>query len=155
MEWAIKKWQTCGSRHCLKNNMLLTKFLQKLAILIALTFSSYVYADSVIVGGTVTPFFDALRQGNVIAVESYLEDPLLADVKVLLRDNKGYPDFLREYYRGTTVVVTNIESSSESAIAIVNVDIYFPAGHVESLQLDLIKATVGGWKIQQQSTVHK
>ncbi len=135
--------------------MFLKKLFQKLAILIALAASSYAHADSAIVGGTVTPFFDALRNGNVVVVESYLADPLLANVKVMLRDNKGYPDFLREYYLDTTLVVTSIESSYESANAIVYVDIYFPAGYVESLKLDLIRDVGNSWKIYQQDTVLK
>ena len=133
--------------------MCLTRYLQKLAILIVMA-SSYVSANSAIVGGTVTPFFDALRQGDVVTVESYLGDPLLTDVKVLLRDNKGYPGYLREYYLDTSVVVTKIESNSDTT-ATVNVDVNFPAGHVESLQLDLIRNPGGNWKIHQQITIQK
>ena len=133
--------------------MFLNKFLQTLAILIVIA-SSYASANSEIVGGIVAPFFDALKQGDVVAVESYLGDPLLNDVKVLLRENKGYPDFLREYYRDTSVVVTNIESNSHTT-ARVNVDVNFPAGHVEFLQLELIRNTGGTWKIHQQTTRSK
>ncbi len=133
--------------------MILTRYLQKLAILIVIA-SSYVSANSEIVGGTVTPFFDALMRGDVVTVENFLGDPLLNDVKVLLRDNKGYPDYLRVHYSGTSVVVTRIESNSDTT-ATVSVDVNFPAGHVESLQLDLIRNSEGYWKIHQQITIQK
>ena len=134
-------------------DMLLNKLLHKITLLITLIILSQAHASSEIVGGTITPFFDALRQGDVITVESYLVDPLLSTVIVQLRDNHGYSDFLREYYDGTTVVVTNIESNSDSAAAIAYINIHFPEGYVESFRLDLIRDSGNKWKIQQQSEV--
>ncbi len=60
--------------------------------------SDALYAE--IVNGTVLPYFNALKDGNVGAIKQYISGRLYQKYKVLLEQNTEYPAYLRNYYQG-------------------------------------------------------
>ena len=56
---------------------------------------------------TVAVFFEASEAGNVKTIKSLIAGPFLDSRRVLLEENKDYPNKLREFYRGVTIEIVN------------------------------------------------
>lgn len=100
------------------------------------------------VNETVLPFFEALQDGDVQAVEFYLDGGLARSMRPLLRDNQEYPELLRKYYNGAEFSVGKINGSKSRLNIDVNVS--YPSGRSMLLVLTLIQRNDGDWKIIKQ-----
>ena len=105
-----------------------------------------------IIRETVVPFFDALKHGDVKSIKKLVAGDMYEDKRVLLEQNKDYPDFLRKYYQGVEFIVKNIASSGDHIV--IDIGIKYPSGDEINAQLYLsdISATADmseevKWKI--------
>jgi hypothetical protein len=57
-------------------------------------------ADIEIRQSVLLPFFEALKNGDLHTVSQYLSTDMYNEYKKLLKENKQYSKFLRNYYRG-------------------------------------------------------
>lgn len=48
---------------------------------------------------TLRPFFNALKSGNVELIKQHFSGQMYEEYRLLLEENKGYPDLLRAYYK--------------------------------------------------------
>lgn len=48
---------------------------------------------------TLRPFFNALKNGDVEQIKHFFSGEIYSEYRLLLEENKGYPDLLREYYK--------------------------------------------------------
>lgn len=99
---------------------------------------------------TFTSLFDALRNGDVKTIKSYLSAEEYAQHKVLFEQNKEYPAFLRNFYRGATLRVGQIDSvlsARDDVIAEFIVD--FPGGDTTVTRMRLHRDKSGVWKIRK------
>src|SRR6266540_4234455 len=51
---------------------------------------------------TVSPLLQALKDGDVQTIRQYMSDDLYSNYKVLFEQNKEYPEFLRNFYKGAS-----------------------------------------------------
>ena len=116
------------------------------AIFMAATFS---LAQESVVDGTVLPFFEALKAGDVKSIEGYLGEPLAVEVNTLLRDNQDYPSLLRQRYEGAYSGVTSVRELPGGEV-IVDLEINYPARQAEYLRLRVVEGASGIWKIVEQ-----
>jgi hypothetical protein len=72
------------------------------------------------------PLFTALKNGDVNTIKQYISGDMYSKNKILLEENKEYPAFLRNFYRGAKFQVENVEQIDANLI--VNVVIEFPNG---------------------------
>lgn len=104
-------------------------------------------ARSVILG-----YYDALRRGDVGTIASHLTGPLFEAKKQLLTGNPEYPGFLREYYRGSTLVVAEV-SPVDSDTQIVDTLVFY-VGDVDPLKIRFTLVRTGSqWKIASDETL--
>jgi len=83
----------------------------------------------------VLPFLGALKDGDVDSIKRYIAGDMYESKKVLLEQNKEYPEFLRNYYQGVEFFV---EKASESGdYIIVDIEIEYPNGDYSSARLYL------------------
>ena len=93
-----------------------------------------------------TSFFEALRNGDVNHLKNCMGGELYAQRRVLLEQNEGYPDFLRQLYQGVKFKVDRIDQEKNGDI-LVNVSIGFEDGRASASRLLLSKNDVGGYEI--------
>ena len=101
----------------------------------------------------VLPFFNALKAGDVDSIKRYIAGDMYESKKVLLEQNKEYPEFLRNYYRGVEFYKEDI--AEDGGYIIVDITIEYPNGDYGSGKLYLwqikdIKQGIhvpGSWKI--------
>jgi len=72
------------------------------------------------------PLFNALKAGDVSAIERLLDDDLFEQYRVLLERNSAYPQYLRDYYRGAIFELRGIEDEGDRYTA--DVVIQWPDG---------------------------
>jgi len=73
---------------------------------------------------TLRPFFNALKSGNVQLIKRYFSEEMYSEYRVLLEENKGYPDLLRKHYNDAVFTVERGVSSDNRVI--VDFAIQFP-----------------------------
>jgi hypothetical protein len=101
-------------------------------------------------------YFSVLKSGDVSAIESAIGGDLLEEMKVLLRKNKEYGQFLRNYYQEAEFQLAKIVPVSGGIIADVNVVF----SNQDSQQYNFFlkkeqadKSGDGGWKVIRQDLV--
>ena len=107
-----------------------------------------------IVTETVLPYCMALRDGDVSLMKQYLSGDMYEKNRVLLEQNKEYPEFLRKYYQGAQFQVVKAEEIDNNIL--VNVEIEYPDGRLNFGKLRLGKDNQdiyenGSWKIMEFS----
>ena len=60
---------------------------------------------------TMNPCFEALKNGDVSSIKLCMSEGMYKRYKVLLENNKDYPEFLRNYYRGVDFWVESMIES--------------------------------------------
>ena len=88
-----------------------------------------------IMNKTFFPLFEALRSGDTEAIKNYISGDMYRQKKVLLEENKDYPRFLREFYRGANFSVERAALIDGDIIA--DVVIQFPQGSKSHVMLRL------------------
>ena len=99
------------------------------------------------------PFFEALKNGDVSSLLGLISGEMYKNNRVLLEQNKQYPEFLRKYYSGAKFRVEKaVQMNGE---VVVDVLIEFPSGRQstnrwrlsESTGNQLASGQMSGWKI--------
>ena len=134
--------------------MITKKLINCFILIISLCATISYSAENTIVETTIMPFYDALKNGDVVAVEAYIGDPLYSQVKVLLQDNQEYPDYLRQYYSNSYIEVTNVSDQSAD-YKNVYLDLYLSSSEKQSIELQLHKTTTGDWKVTKQTVIEE
>ncbi len=91
-----------------------------------------------IMNQTVLPFCEALKNGNVNLIKMYISEDLFEKNKVLLEQNKKYPEFLRNYYKGVKFQIGKIVEIDDKMTF--NIVIECPNGDCNHSKLQLRKA---------------
>lgn len=55
-----------------------------------------------------TPFFNALKDGNVDIIKQYISTDMYRKNRRLLDQNRDYPEFLRKFYKGASFQTKNM-----------------------------------------------
>jgi len=132
--------------------MLIKKNIYYCLLLVSLCTPSVFSAESVIIETIIDPFFLALQNGDVKAIETFIADPLHSQVKVLLQDNQEYPAFLRNYYSNSHIEVLNVYDHSADQIN-VYLELYLSTNEKQMLEIQLHKSAAGDWKITKQGII--
>ena len=127
----------------------MSRFLRTAVFLFITMLITTSYAQEPIIDNTIMPFFEAMKTGNVQSIGKYLGEPLSNEVRVLLSDNKNYPNFLRQRYENASSEVTQVRKLPGGEI-IVNLKIYFPVRATEFLRLRIVENSNGESKIVEQ-----
>lgn len=106
-------------------------------------------AEEPVVTQTVMPFFQALKDGDVKAIKTYIDDPLYSKIKVLLNDNKAYPDYLRNWYAGASAEVAAITRMANGEY-IIDLRILSPNRSADVTRLRIAENKQGNWKVVDQ-----
>jgi len=72
---------------------------------------------------TLRPFFNALKNGNVEQIKRFFSGKMYSEYRLLLEENKGYPDLLREYYKDAVFSVERGITSDNRIIVDFSVEI--------------------------------
>lgn len=131
--------------------MITKKIIGCCILLISLGMSALFSAENSIIETAVTPFFNALKNGDVVAVERYIADPLYSEIKPRL-NAEGYPAFLRQYYSDSYIEVSNVYDISKDQKNVC-LDLYFSSNEKQSIELQLHKSAAGDWKITKQTEI--
>jgi hypothetical protein len=121
-------------------------------LLLLLAFPVHVSAQKQDVEMIAMSFFDAIKAGNVGQIRALVDGPLLESVRVLLTENKQYPDYLRERYLGATAEITNI-SMLPDGDALVDMAVTFES-NISYMQLRMSQHKGGRWRVVEQSQVY-
>ena len=89
----------------------------------------------------VEAYFEAMKNGDVKTMKSYMGGKLYQKRKVLLEENKEYPKFLIDFYKGAELETVEVKDE------IVHIKIQFPDGGKREHNLVLQKNSYGKWKI--------
>jgi hypothetical protein len=100
------------------------------------------------VSAVVLQFFEALKTGNVRALDSLLGGDFSIQMKPLLQDNQDYPEYLRQHYSQTTFSIDHL--SEKMGVVVARVTVNFPGGTPQTWALTLKKGNAGEWKIMKQ-----
>jgi hypothetical protein len=100
------------------------------------------------VSAVVLQFFEALKTGNVRALDSLLGGDFSIQMKPLLQDNQDYPEYLRQHYSQTTFSIDHLLEKLGVVVARVTVD--FPGDTTQTWTLTLKKGNAGEWNIMKQ-----
>ena len=95
--------------------------------------SDFVYKN--VKSDTFIPLFRALKNGDVDAIKEYISDDMYEKNKILLEQNKEYPNFLRNFYRDALFQVRKVVKSGE--IIFVDVRVRFPGGYQNVVKVQL------------------
>jgi hypothetical protein len=109
--------------------------------------NSMVVAKSAKPGDTVIQFFEASKNGDTETIKQLIAGSFYNQRKVLLEENKDYPNFLRKYYQGTELQIGNIIMEENGTVGVVDIKIQFPDGNVDTTKLLLKKDAGGIWKV--------
>ena len=133
--------------------MYLKKIIIYVFLSICLSVSTLQSAETPVVESCISPFFNALRNGDVATVKQYIADPLYSEIESRL-NAAAYPDFLRKYYSNSSIEVININHITDDQKS-VKLDLYFSSNEKQSLELKLQKSADGDWKITNQSEIRE
>ena len=89
----------------------------------------------------VNAYFQAMKNGDVVTMKSYLGGKLYEKRRILLEQNANYPKFLRNHFESGDVQVGEVKDG------IVKVMIQFPDGSRQSHQMVVEQDSSGQWKI--------
>ena len=109
-------------------------------------------AENSITETTIVPFFNALKNGDDAAIETYIDDPLHSQVKTLLQNNQEYPEFLRQYYLNSYMEIVNIKDLANDHKSVF-VQIHFSPNEKQVIELQLYESDTGIWKITNQTVI--
>jgi hypothetical protein len=62
--------------------------------------------------------FQAMRDGDVAVIEQYLSGHMSSEYKTLLEQNKDYPAFLRNFYKGATFSIASVTPTSDGSVVV-------------------------------------
>ena len=96
---------------------------------------------------TVTGYTEALRAGDTIRVKSYIGGRLYKKKELLLDHNDEYPEFLRNFYEGAEIDVSDQLTDLGPRGQGVNVTVRFPGGYVSENMAIVEQAADGSWKV--------
>ena len=96
--------------------------------------------------------FSAMKNGEVEKIKNYISGEMLERNRVLLEQNREYPDFLRKFYDGAQFRV--VEAVRNGDIVVANIMIIFQDGYESEIRLQLQKDTanlaeesLGKWRV--------
>lgn len=108
------------------------------------------------------PFFNALQDGNVNVIKQYISQDMYRKNRRLLDQNKGYPEFLRKYYKGASFNTNSILLQSDTIIVDVEIQLSNGNSLVEELNLVRVQKGVSSnipirrlWKIKDLNGVRR
>jgi hypothetical protein len=124
-------------------------------VLLALLLLFPVHASAQQQGAEMTAmsFFEATRAGNVGLIRAMVAGSLRDSVKVLLTENKKYPDFLRERYEDSAAEITSVSMLPDGDV-LIDMAVTFPGDHVSLMRLRMSPHKGGGWRVVEQSQVY-
>lgn len=96
---------------------------------------------------TFSPLFRALKRGDVDTIKKYISEEMYNEYKVLLEENKDYPDFLRNFYRGAKFRRNKIVQVNNNIVA--DIVIKYKNGESNLTKLQLKKGKDQVWKIEK------
>jgi len=117
-------------------------------VVFSLLLSVPCFAQNDPIDNTVQLFFDALKTGDVVVVDSYIGGSLQQRIRPLLLSNPGYPQLLRDHYAGASMSIINSKSVSDKVL--VDVQIKFFDNTKEQVIFYLKLDDEGNWKIIEQ-----
>ncbi|MEX2493355.1 MAG: hypothetical protein WD425_16505 [Nitrospirales bacterium] len=114
-----------------------------------------------IVGEVAIPYVTALQTGDVQNLERLIDGQLAVTLGTLLRDNREYPNFLREKFGKNRVLDTTtilerkvsegfVKTANAQGAGSLILDMSRSDGSLMSLQLSFDKDTSGNWKVVDQ-----
>lgn len=106
-----------------------------------------------IVNNIVRPYFAALKKGDIKTLKALMAKDMYEERKVLLEQNKEYPDFLRRIYQDANFTV--LSAYEKGNYILVNAEITYSDGRKTQSTLYLInennrlknQTSYGNWKI--------
>jgi hypothetical protein len=102
------------------------------------------------VDSTFTDLFNALKDGDVNRIKSYLSAEEYADYKVLFEQNTDYPEFLRSYYQGATARVVRVDSVLSSDDEVIGeFEIDFPDGEATTTRMRMKRDGAERWNVKK------
>ena len=140
-------------------------------IIIGLSFISVLFGSSISMAGELlrtdplyvgleteilSPFFKALKDGNVEVIKQYISEDMYQKNRRLLDQNKKYPETLRKYYQDASIHTKSILLKSDTIT--VDVEIKLPGGNSLAKELHLVSVQPGlssnlpiqsQWKIKE------
>jgi len=78
--------------------------------------------------------FKGMKNGDVVVIQQHLSG--LSEYKVLLEQNKDYPAFLRDFYRGATFSISRVTPTADGGM-VVDVVIQLAGGSRSVTQLNV------------------
>ena len=81
------------------------------------------------------PLFSAMKNGEVEKIKNYISGEMFERNRVLLEQNREYPDFLRKFYNGVQFKVVEVVRSGDIVVA--NIMIIFQDGYESEIRLQL------------------
>ena len=98
----------------------------------------------------VQKFYQASAEGDIQAMKTFADGPFYERRKILIEQNQGYADFLRDHYSGmmTEIVSADIEDAADKAVIVVKMT--SREGSSFDTTLFLKKDNNGLWKINDE-----
>ncbi len=96
---------------------------------------------------TLFPLFRALKRGDVKTIKKYISEDMYSEYQVLLEENKDYPNFLRNYYRGAKFRRDKIVQANNKIVA--DIIIKYKNGDSNLTRLQLKKGKDLIWKVEK------
>ncbi|MEA1901796.1 MAG: hypothetical protein U9N47_13775 [Thermodesulfobacteriota bacterium] len=132
--------------------------------------NTFLYAEEVrvddtlrknIIDNTLFPCIKALKDGNVRVIKHYLTEDMYNKSRVLLEQNKGYPEFLRTFYKGAVFTVKKLLEVNGDIIVTVIAEFPNRGSSVTNLLLTQDKVNIrsgdtsGVWRIAKAQRGYK
>lgn len=76
-----------------------------------------------ITNATLLPLFEALKEGDVETIRQCISGDMYDRYKILLEQNKNYPEFLRKFYLGATFRIEHVVAIDGDVIVDVTIDL--------------------------------
>ena len=89
-------------------------------------------------------FLIALKNGDVGAIKKYIPESFYELNRNLFENNKEYPNFLKNYYKGTKFTIQNTKLDKGNILA--DIVIRFPNGHSSTTRVAFIRTNEGKLK---------
>lgn len=97
------------------------------------------------VRGTLLPYFQAMRRGDLDRMRPHLADELYQSYATLFEQNTEYARFLRHFYRGGRLDLDEVVAQGDEATAHVRVTL--ADGTTQTIVLTLARTAPGAWQI--------
>jgi hypothetical protein len=122
-----------------------------LPLLLMLVFSMPCAAGDKAVVEAAETFFEAVKAGDVVSMETLIGAPLSGQIENLLVNNAEYPDFLRAHYEGATAEVGEVNKFKGDKQ--VDLIITFADDRVSLIKLTMSRKKTGNWQVIEQREV--